>query len=89
MGAEIPYLHTYGYLLLKIIYINLIRITTPILPFLLKWFTYKALRMGVEKNRTPMLLPCSHKRLALCKQFPDKDSNRKGRGGLEKHNQPC
>jgi len=34
-------------LLLTIIYINLIRITTPILPFILKWFTYIALRMGV------------------------------------------
>lgn len=46
--------------------INLYRISTPVLPILLKWFAYINLHSGVEKNRTPVLLPYSRKRLALC-----------------------
>jgi hypothetical protein len=46
--------------------INLYRISTPVLPFLLKWFAYIKLQSGVEKKRTPVLLPYSRKKIASC-----------------------
>ena len=45
--------------------INLYRISTPVLPILFKWFAYIDLHSGVEKNRTPVLLPYSRKMGAL------------------------
>lgn len=46
--------------------INLYRISTPVLPIILKWFAYINLQSGVEKKRTPVLLPYSRKNIALC-----------------------
>ena len=45
--------------------INLYRISTPVLPIRFKWFAYIDLHSGVEKNRTPVLLPYSRKMGAL------------------------
>ena len=42
--------------------INLYRTSTPVLPILLKWFAYINLQSGVEKKRTPVLLPYSRKK---------------------------